>query len=187
MYLSKADALWLLFEVYEDIVIPRAVYREVVVIGFERGFRDAELVEAAVKEGSIRVEDVPREEVGRVLRLAPMLHRGEAETLALAMRYKPCHVLLDDRIARSVARVLGLEPHGTLYVVFTAAARNLITVSKALSILDELVKSGFRISLELYLKIRAELLGLDPSSGAVGDQATMIADLEEFGEEHVRK
>ncbi len=160
IHLSRASALHLLFKLYEEVVIPRAVYVEVVVKGLERGFGDAEVVKAAVKEGLIRVEEAPTDGVERVTRIAPMLHRGEAEVLALALRYKPCHVLLDDRVARLVASTLELEAHGTLYVLAAAAARNAIAVEEALSILDKLVKSGFRISIELYLKARAKLLKL---------------------------
>ncbi len=157
IYLAKAKALRLLFEVYKEIIIPEAVYGEVVVTGLEKGFRDAELVKAAIEEGSIRVEEAPSKDVKRILKYAPMLHKGEAEVLALALRRKPCHVLLDDRVARLVARILGLEAHGTLYVVTVAAARKIITVKEALKVLDSLVASGFGISVKLYLKIREKI------------------------------
>ena len=160
IYLSRATALHILFEVYEEIIIPEAVYREVVVTGLEKGFRDAELVKVAIEEGSIKIEKAPSENVEKVLKQAPMLHRGEAEVLALALRRKPCHVLLDDRVARLVARILGLEAHGTLYVVAAAAVKEAVTVEEALNILDKLVASGFRISIELYLKVRMRLLNL---------------------------
>ncbi len=165
IHLSKARALHILLKVYEEVTIPRAVYREVVDKGLERGFMDAELVRAAVEEGSIKVSEASNECVREVLKRAPMLHRGEAEVLALALRHKPCHVLLDDEVARDVAKVLGLEVHGTLYVLVTAAKRGVVTVEEALDIMDRLVAGGFRISAELYLKTRSVLLRLAGRAG----------------------
>lgn len=158
IYFAKANALQLLSRLYEEVVIPQAVYEEVVVKGLKKGYKDAGLVKAAIKEGSIRVEKAHSKNIEKILKQAPMLHRGEAEVLALALHYRPCHVLLDDRAARLVARALGLEAHGTLYIVITAAAKGAITVKEALKALDKLVTSGFRISIELYLKTREKLL-----------------------------
>ncbi len=161
IYLSKVRAVDFLFKIYEEVMIPEAVYREVVVNGLRQGYRDAELVEIAVKEDAIKIVKAPSKDVERILRLAPMLHRGESEVLALALYNKPCHVLLDDRVARLVADTLGLEVHGTLYVVANAVVKNVVSVREALKILDELVSGGFRISIELYLKIREKLLKLE--------------------------
>lgn len=160
IYLSKARAINILFKVYEETIIPETVYKEVVVNGPRKGYRDAELVRIAVEEGAIKIEKAPSRDVERILKLAPMLHRGEAEVLALALHHKPCHVLLDDRVARLVASTLGLEVHGTLYVVAAATAKNVVNVKEALNILDELMRGGFRISVELYLETREKLLKL---------------------------
>ena len=157
IYLTKASALHLLSSVYGEILIPEAVYREVVVAGLEKSYRDAELVEAAIEKGSIRVEKAHSKNVDRILKLVPMLHRGEAEVLALALYHRPCHVLLDDRIARLVARTLRLEVHGTLYVVMVAATKGFVTVKEALKVLDRLVASGFRIPVELYLEAKERI------------------------------
>ncbi len=157
IYLSKASCLGLLFKVYDEVLVPERVYEEVVVAGLERGFRDAALVKAEVERSRIRVERAPRRVVEGVLRLAPALHRGEAEVIALALRHRPCHVLVDDRVARLVARALGLGVHGTLYVLVVAAARGEVSVEEALEALDRLVVSGFRLSVELYLKVREAL------------------------------
>ena len=78
-----------------------------------------------------------------------MLHRSEAGVTALALRHRACLVLQDERAARLVARALGPEVHGTLYVVMAAAAREVMPVEEALEMLNRLVAEGFRISVEL--------------------------------------
>ena len=157
IYLAKAGALHLLNHVYQEVIIPPAVYNEVVVKGLKKGYPDAALVKAAVKKGYIRVEKAPSKNIEKILKQAPMLHKGEAEALALALHHKPCHVLIDDRAARLVARALGLEAHGTLYILAAAAARKAITAEEAMKTLDKLVASGFRISITLYLKTKEKL------------------------------
>lgn len=145
--------------VYEDVVVPSTVYEEVVGRGFGRRFGDAGLVASAVAGGSLRVVDVGEEDLERILRIAPVLHPGEAGVLALAVRLRPCHVLVDDRAARLVARALGLEVHGTLYVLRRAVDKGVLPVGEALEVLDRIVESGFRISVDLYLEARRMLMG----------------------------
>lgn len=50
MYLGKTGLLYLLEKSYGSVVIAPSVYREVVEKGRERGFVDAERVEAAVND-----------------------------------------------------------------------------------------------------------------------------------------
>ena len=45
------------------------------------------------------------------------LHQGELEVLALA-KNKGGTALLDERIAREVGRIFGIDIHGTLFLIF---------------------------------------------------------------------
>ena len=171
IYLARAGALRLLWGLYGGVVAPRAVYVEVVERSLEKGFRDAEAVKAAVEEGYIRVEEADEGLAAGILERAPMLHRGEAEAIALALSVGQCHLIVDDRAARNVAEAMGLEVHGTLYVLAASAARGLLQAGEALAILDRLVMSDFRISVELYLRVKELLLRLaaekNPGRGAL--------------------
>lgn len=157
IYLAKARVLYLLTSLYGEVLIPPAVYAEVVVKGLDRGFKDATKVKDAVERGLIKVCGVPSGEVERVLRAFPELDPGEAEVLALALVSRPCHVIVDDRPARIAARLLGLEPHGTLYVILASVKRELLTPREGLRALDDLVLAGFRLAPELYARARMEL------------------------------
>ncbi len=134
------------------------MYREVVVTGLEKGYRDAELVEKAIREEMIRIED-PDEVLVKNLRklYGSVLDQGEVEVLALALTKGIVHVLVDDKPARTIAYVLGLKPHGTLYVLFRALRLGLIDLEEALSLLDRLVEAGLRLSIEVYVRARRKL------------------------------
>ena len=56
--LGKLGQLGLLLRLYDRIMIPREVYREVVVNGLRLGAPDARAVDFLVRQGSIQVVDV---------------------------------------------------------------------------------------------------------------------------------
>ncbi len=157
IYLSKAGYLHLLWSIYEEILIPKAVYVEVVEEGKKRGYADASVVEEAISSGRIRVEKAEQRPASELSSRFRFLDKGEAEVLALALQLKPCHVIVDDKTARLAAYALGLEPHGTVYIVLRAALSGLISPGEALVALDSLVLSGMRLSVETYIVVRKEV------------------------------
>lgn len=80
------------------------------------------------------------------------LHRGEAETIALAIELKADLVLLDEKDARQRAKKLGLVVGGVLGILLQAKARGLLpTVRPALDDLRQ--RAGFYVSDPLYRHI----------------------------------
>lgn len=76
--------------------------------------------------------------------LARGLGRGEAAALALALEAQDSVVILDDRLARRTAQLLGLRFTGTLGLLLDAKRRGL--VSSVAPMLDQLDGLGFRLS-----------------------------------------
>jgi len=70
---------------------------------------------------------------------------GESEAIALALEHN-CTVGLDDRIARSKARSLGLNIIGTLGILRKAYDNNLISKNQLIDSIRKLKDLGFRIS-----------------------------------------
>lgn len=135
--LSSLGVLEILKRLYERIIIPEAVYKELV-----------------------RGEGKPGSEIGSidwidVRTLAPQfkkylefdLDEGEAETIALSEEIGADLVLVDDYWARKIAEYKGLKYTGTLGVLLKAKKKGLIKEIK--SILNELINRGFWISTEL--------------------------------------
>ncbi len=110
--LAKIHHLDLLHEMYGDITIPEAVYREVTE-------KNDEVREQITARGWIHVEAVKHTE-NRAMYKAK-LHDGEVEVMILAQEYGSDHkVIIDDDSARKTAIYLGLNLTGTLGVLIKA-------------------------------------------------------------------
>jgi len=140
IHLSQIRRFYLLREFFKEVLIPQAVYREVVVEGGGRpGSRE-------VKEASwLRVVEIRDKRLKNVLQL--VLDEGEAEAMVLALEANAELVLLDDREARLQAKRLGLRVTGTLGILLRAKKLGLIVSLK--EELNKLKGVGFRISKNL--------------------------------------
>ena len=81
------------------------------------------------------------------------LDYGEIAVLKLAEAYPNSLILMDDASARKIAENLGYNVKGTLYVILLAVRRKIISKKIAREIINRLVSSGFRMSIELYIKV----------------------------------
>jgi predicted nucleic acid-binding protein len=80
------------------------------------------------------------------------LHEAEAEILCLTKEINGAAVA-DDKVTRSVARILGIELHGTGYVLGKIYATEKIDKEKLIEKVKEMRDSGWYVSAEDYLKI----------------------------------
>ncbi len=147
IYLAKIGKLNLLKEFFEIILIPEEVKTEVVDKGKELGSPDAFLLEKCMEEGWIKVERVEHpkdlEEFG--------IDKGEAEAISLAIE-RNLNILADQTHARLAARVLGLIPRGTIYVLLRALKEGIFDYDEYIKCIQDLVRSNFRMSDEVYLE-----------------------------------
>lgn len=146
IYLSEAGCLHILRDLYGSVVIPRAVYDEVVVRGHgEPGSREV------ASSSFLRVSEHP---LTSPLRMSLMveLDAGEAAAIALAVEERADLVLIDERKGRTVARRLGLRVRGTLGLLVEAKRRGHIALVEP--IVDRLIAGGFRVS----AAVREEIL-----------------------------
>jgi predicted nucleic acid-binding protein len=145
--LATLGRLDLLKALFGQVVIPPAVYEEVVVRGSgEPGSREVE--EAAW----IRTRQVTDRLAVQLLR--ETLDAGESEALVLAQELDARYVLLDDGQARRKARLIGLEKTGTLGILLMAREAGLILAVGP--ILDELRRTDFRMSDRVYQAVLAQ-------------------------------
>ncbi len=63
-------------------------------------------------------------------------------------------LLLDDAIACSTAKLLGLSMRSTSYLIVHRVKNGILEKSNALSMPDDLVKGGYRLSTTNYVEIR---------------------------------
>ena len=128
--LDRAGHLALLPSVFEALAAPPAVIAEF-------GRRPDWLGEAPVERPS-----------DAVLLRALTFGAGEAEVLAVALNQAGSTVLLDEKRARRFAKQRGIAVVGTAGVVLLAKRRRLIPAARP--VLDDLLRTGFRLSDDLY-------------------------------------
>jgi predicted nucleic acid-binding protein len=145
---ARADMLDLLYRVVGELVIPDAVYDDIVVQG-------------AGKPGAYEVAGafwIKRQAVQNrrfLKRLPSRLHLGEQEAIALALELRAT-LLIDESEARKEAKRLNVVYIGSLRILKQAKDRKL--VSEAKPILDKLIRSGTYIGEELYKRFLRELV-----------------------------
>lgn len=145
--LAAIHHLKLLSQLYNQVTIPEAVYRELVDI--EPPVPGTlEVQGAAWLEVRALVNRGVVEHLENDVRLDP----GEAEAIALAIELNADLLLIDERRGRAAADRLGIKITGLLGILVEAKPKNLITAVKPL--MDALIAtSEFRVSSALYNQI----------------------------------
>lgn len=131
--LARIQRLALLQTMFESVLIPPAVAREI---------RPSVPAVRAWLQVQVPATPMP----GHVSRRR--LGDGELEAIALAIEFNADQIILDDRPARRLAEASGLNVIGTLGLLLGARRAGLI--DRIRPELDSLLKTSFFLSPELY-------------------------------------
>ena len=143
--LARIGKLDLLCELYGKLLIPEAVWREVVVDG--AGQPGADEV-----EGADWIERRAAKNKQLVQVLLQELDAGEAEAIALALEAGADLLLMDEHLGRETAHHLKLSPIGLVSVLIAAKHKGLISAIKpCVDALRDL--AGFHIKDVLYTRV----------------------------------
>ncbi len=147
IHLVNIGRLDLLRDFFSQLVVPPAVWKEVVDLG--EGRSGADEVRRAGSSGWMTVEE-PKDNAF-VRSLSRDLDNGEAEVIALAVERKADLVLVDETEARRVADLYGIPKTGIIGLLLRAKREKIIDLLKP--DLDRLVyQTGFWVSHGLYQK-----------------------------------
>jgi len=143
-----------------NFVTSEEVYREVVTEGKNKGVADAFIIEELINK-EIKIEKIKDKKfLSSLKKIASdhnmSLHPGEAEVLALAKERNDI-AIIDESSAREIGNVLGINVRGSMYLFVKLFKRKLLSKNQLLDALDDMVKAGYRLSLEDYTKVRHEL------------------------------
>ncbi len=146
IYLAKTKKLNLLKTVFREVYIPEEVKVEVVDRGKQHGEADAYLIEKAISEGWLKVQKT--QPIETPIKLEP----GEAAVLSLAKKQQLREVLIDEASARTAAKLLGLTPRGTVFVLLKALENKSVDLNEFLEILNQMIAEGFRLREDVYIE-----------------------------------
>lgn len=140
--LGKLGRLDLLIKCFDRIIIPKAVYDEVLL---KDGSVEAVALKKAVEEKQVIVETV---------KISPMLAsqnigQGEKEAISVAAKHKAL-LLVDDETAKAYASAAGVESHGTFFAIYLSCAKKLLNKEDAANLVKAMIQGGFYISTDVY-------------------------------------
>lgn len=142
--LAKLNRLDLIDKMYGSIIIPQAVYDELVVNGKQR--KGAKEIKTLVSQDIIDIKEVIDREIVKVINKD--LDYGESEVIALALQLDSDLVIIDESEARDVADIYNLNKSGFIGILIKASNEGYINSVK--KYLDLAIEKGFRISNNLY-------------------------------------
>ena len=145
IYLAKVGKLHLL-KIFGEVIIPEEVKIEVVDKGKQMEMTDAYVIERAIHEGWIKVLKA------KVIDTPVEIHLGEKAVLSLAKELGVKEVLVDEKPARVAAKLLGLKPRGTIFVLLKALQNGEITLDEFLDTLSKMIRHGFRLKEEIFVE-----------------------------------
>lgn len=133
--LDNANILHVLKDLFKEVLIPKAVRKEV----FGR------------RRPPVFVKCIEISEPIVLKVLESDLDAGEGEAICLYQEIDADLLIIDDLEGRRIAERLGINITGTLGVLLLAKREKFLAKVKPL--LDEIVASGFRVAEELYQEI----------------------------------
>lgn len=147
--LAKVDQLRLLDALFDKVLIPPAVYRELLA----KSGAEADCLDRALQEF---LELVSALQIQPGVEIATLnLDRGEREAVALAYTHKAL-LIVDERLGRVAARRLGLTVTGVAGILIQAKMSGLL--SEVTPVLEEMRQRGYWLSQDV-LDIAAQLAG----------------------------
>lgn len=144
IHLARIGELELLRDIFGEVLVPKAVYRECVIEGGDRD--DARKIKTA---SWIRITGIKNIELKKALNTS--LDEGESEAIVLALEEKADLILLDDYDAREFARIYGLKITGIIGILLKAKYTG--RISSLSEILENLKETGFWLNEDLRSQI----------------------------------
>ena len=135
-YLHRLRRLDLLKKLYQEIIVPKAVVAEL-----EAGRRQGEDVPEIDSYEWIKIRAIRSPQI---LGLSTDFGPGETEVLALALEESDSLVIIDEKLARKIARLRGLRVPGTVGILLKAKQEGHILAVKPF--IDRLQESHFHLS-----------------------------------------
>ena len=144
IYLGKVRALENVSLLSGKKFIPEKVYDEVVLKGLERREPEATYINNLIKEKKFLLAKPKLKKEKKA-----SLSQADMDVIFLA-KEKNAIAIIDEIYAREVAESVGVKRHGTIYLILLLVQEKKITKKLAKQYIDEMVRYGFYLSIEMY-------------------------------------
>lgn len=146
--LISIGRLYLLRELFDEIILPEAVYRELCTDS-PAYQKEIEEINDNISKGYFKIYRVKNADV--VKSMYGKLHFGELEVIVAAKELNLQFAIIDEKAARKMASEFLINTIGILGILLLAKKKELINCIKP--DIDKLRANGYRISDELYDQI----------------------------------
>lgn len=150
--LLKVGRLELLRQLFGVVVIPRAVYDELVC---HPGYREE--ADAVLQSKFLAVCDLADSRAATEILRKERLDAGESEAIALAEERRADVLLMDERRGRRVAEKRGLRMTGTIGVLLYACDEGLLSGESVMECVESLREHNIRLGKSLYTAVQNHL------------------------------
>lgn len=151
IHLGRIGKLDILESAFGKVIIPEAVYREVVIKGKEVRAPEAKAIELSNWIIRKNLNHGLTEEAKELMKIANIGH-GEAESIILA-REEKIGLIIDDSVGVRVAQTFGIETYWTTSIILKLASEKSLKKQVAKGILEDLVKTGYRLKPEILVRL----------------------------------
>ena len=158
IHLAKIDYLWILKELFGQILVPKDVKIETVDVGLKIGAPDSIVIQSAMEDGWIKIIDFDIPPRFQTYAKKFRVHVAELKVILYA-KSNNLLALLDDFSARVLADNLSVKVMGSLGIILLATKKSIINKKDALNALDKIAKVMY-LNIPLYLDVRDRIMKL---------------------------
>ncbi|MBE0511653.1 hypothetical protein IBX38_01230 [Candidatus Bathyarchaeota archaeon] len=154
IFLAKIGKVDLLTMILRDFRVTDIVWEEAVRRGLDHRYVEADLIRTTVNNRVVEAEKGKAKKVAKKFGI----HIGEASTILLAKKLHFRHVIVDDKVAIKVAKIMGLKPLSTPFILLKALKEHHLSHDEFINCFEKLTTSGYYITPSLSREIleRAE-------------------------------
>lgn len=145
IYLEKVKLLEKINE-RSNKYIPKKVYEEVIKKGLERDEPEAKDINQLIEKKFFQIK---KSELNNKIVNVQLLSEADKEVLSLAKETKSI-AIIDEIYVTNIADSIGIESHGSLYIILKLIEKRKISKKDAIKYLDKMIELGFYLSASKY-------------------------------------
>lgn len=146
IHLAKIGKLHYLKKLFDNVLIPKEVYEEIIIKGKEQNKSEVPIIEKSIGNFIII------KECGLMIN-QPNLDLGELKAISLCKELKIRDLLIDENEGYDTTLILGLKPLRTSALILRLLNKKIIDFEEFQEALLNLSKSGYYLSAELYSRL----------------------------------